>query len=83
MTGYNGWENYKTWNVALWLQNEEGYYQIALSCGSPYERFIPLLNWWTLLNTGELDGRTPDGVKWDDEEVNVEEINEMLLELND
>lgn len=23
---YNGWTNYETWNVALWLDNEEGTY---------------------------------------------------------
>src|SRR5262245_11058746 len=25
-TGYNGWVNYETWNVALWIDNEEGSY---------------------------------------------------------
>lgn len=24
--GYNGWTNYETWAVALWLDNEEGSY---------------------------------------------------------
>ena len=24
--GYNGWTNYETWNVALWLDNEQGSY---------------------------------------------------------
>lgn len=24
--GYNGWKNYETWNVALWLDNDEGSY---------------------------------------------------------
>jgi hypothetical protein len=22
--GYNGWKNYETWNVALWIDNEQG-----------------------------------------------------------
>ena len=26
MTTYNGWTNYETWNVKLWLDNEEGTY---------------------------------------------------------
>jgi hypothetical protein len=25
--GYNGWRNYETWAVALWLDNEEGSYR--------------------------------------------------------
>ena len=24
--GYNGWTNYETWNIALWMGNEEGSY---------------------------------------------------------
>ena len=26
MTGYNGWSNYETWLVALWLNNDEASY---------------------------------------------------------
>jgi hypothetical protein len=25
--GYNGWKNYETWNVALWIGNEEASYK--------------------------------------------------------
>jgi hypothetical protein len=24
--GYNGWTNYETWNLALWIDNEQGSY---------------------------------------------------------
>lgn len=25
--GYNGWKNYETWNVNLWLESDEGTYE--------------------------------------------------------
>ena len=28
-TRYNGWKNYETWNVSLWLQNDEFFYNVA------------------------------------------------------
>ena len=27
---YNGWANYPTWNVALWLDNDQGLQEMAL-----------------------------------------------------
>ena len=30
--GYNGWKNYETWNVALWLGNDESLYELAREC---------------------------------------------------
>jgi hypothetical protein len=27
MSAYNGWSNYETWNVKLWIDNEEGSYR--------------------------------------------------------
>ena len=30
MTDYNGWKNYETWNIALWLNNDEGTYNYML-----------------------------------------------------
>ena len=28
MSDYNGWTNYETWNVALWLDNDQGTYEM-------------------------------------------------------
>jgi hypothetical protein len=28
---YNGWTNYETWNVSLWLDNDQGTYSDALA----------------------------------------------------
>ena len=39
--GYNGWSNYPTWNVNLWLSNDEGLYNETrrrLRCLTRYER---------------------------------------------
>jgi len=72
-TTYNGWTNYETWNVALWINNEEGLYHLAMECGD-YE---------TLVNRLYSDygvTETKNGVKWNDPKVNAIELNEMLVE---
>lgn len=32
MSEYNGWKNYETWNVALWIDNDEGLQKLASDC---------------------------------------------------
>ena len=71
---YNGWENYETWNVALWINNEEGLYNLAQECGD-YE---------TLVNRLYSDygvTETKDGVKFADTKVNVIQLNSDVFDL--
>ena len=70
---YNGWKNYETWNVALWIQNEEALYALARLTNN-YEEFIATAkNSFVSHKVG-----TPDGVKWNDPKVDAEELNEMI-----
>ena len=67
---YNGWTNYETWNVALWIQNDEGLYNLAQQC-SDYQEFVKEIG---------VGYSTPDGVKYANPKVNVLEINSDVFD---
>ena len=70
---YNGWTNYETWNVALWLENDEGLYNLIQdSSVSSYDDLVEIL--W---DCGSKE--TPDGVKWSDSNINKFEINQNVF----
>ena len=69
-TSYNGWENYETWNVALWINNDEGLYNLAMQCGD-YQTFCDCMG---------SDAQTLDGVSYTDPKVNVIEINSDVFD---
>jgi len=71
--GYNGWTNYETWNVALWIQNDEGLYHLARELGN-YETFVDYVT------EGFRNSKTPDGVKWNDPKVNRIELADLFEE---
>ena len=70
---YNGYTNYETWNVALWIANHEPLYKL-MQCCKDYGEFVDILHKRGVFHTG-------DGIVWSDPKVNIEEINE--LEFND
>jgi len=34
-TKYNGWTNWETWNINLWLTDDEGSYELVKACKTP------------------------------------------------
>ena len=72
-TPYSGWRNYETWNVALWIGNDEGLYHLAKDAGS-YQSFRDAMREFGVTET-------PDRVAYNDGRVDTAAINEMIEEL--
>ena len=68
---YNGWTNYETWNVALWLDNDYESYQFARTCKNfqEYRAGVRSVN--------------GDGVSLFDPKLNIEELDEKIRELGE
>jgi hypothetical protein len=68
---YNGHKNYQTWNVLLWINNDEGLYNIARSEAN-YDDFVLTMR---ELGNGAIAYETPDNVAWADPTIDRESIN--------
>jgi len=66
---YNGCANYQTWNVQLWIANDEGLYNFAKGC-SDYAEFVEGMR-----EDGCLE--TADNVAWNDSGINMDELKEF------
>lgn len=79
---YNGWKNYQTWNVALWLDNDEPTYrmmqeylkEIALKPNAK-PRYIRLV-----YRLGLDTSKTGDGVSYIQTRLSYKQLNAMLQE---
>jgi len=81
MPKYNGWKNYETWNVSLWINNDEPLYRSAVayvkSKGKEKATYRGFIKW------SNLTGKTKDGVKWLDQKLSHPELDRMIKELLD
>ena len=72
MENYNGWKNWATWNVALWLGNDESLYKLS-------RRFV---NYKDLADRLEEVGMpcTPDGASFKDPDLDTYALDEWLMD---
>jgi hypothetical protein len=82
---YNGWANYETWNIALWIQNDEALYAIAKDIArskyrNPYKGFVHNMRLCEeYLDVGIY--ATPDGVSYMDSTLDIPALDEMIRSL--
>ena len=74
---YNGYANYQTWNVILWISNDEGLNEFASSC-KDYSDFKTGLR--ELDSNSSIAYETPDGTAWSDSAINQFEMQEFWAE---
>lgn len=72
MDTYNGWKNYRTWNVALWLGNDEGLYRMAVECDD-YPALVEALREMGMTET-------PDHVAYNDSELDIDALTAFVKE---
>jgi hypothetical protein len=72
-TTFNGHKNWETWNVVLWLMNDEFNYEIVKACKS-YEQVM-------MIKMGEST-TTPDGAAWDAHDLDYIALDELVYETN-
>lgn len=74
---YNGWANRETWNVCLWIGNDEGLNEFAAVC-QDYNDFKARLR--ELDPNSAIAYETPDGTAWSDSAINQFEMQEFWQE---
>lgn len=78
MSDYNGWNNRGTWNVALWINNDESIYKGAVEFMKDYKGKQPYVDF--LESCGLDTQKTPDGFEYVNEERDYEALNKMMME---
>ncbi len=80
MTDYNGWKNRQTWNVALWIENDENLYKGAVEfmkevnpIKNPYRGFV--------ISCGLDSQKTPDNIAYISTRLDYEALDKMMKEL--
>ena len=78
----NGWKNRQTWNVALWIQNDDGLYFSAVAYKRKCEDkgVKPTYRGFAAWH-GLIGSETPDGYHYDGAKLDYKSLSAMIGEL--
>ena len=76
---YNGWANRSTWNVSLWINNDEPLYRSATEFMKTYKGKRAYADF--IRYEGLQDDKTPDNIQYLSSRLDYKELNAMMLEL--
>jgi hypothetical protein len=78
---YNGWKNYETWNVALYLDNDEGTYLAVKEYVKDTLNSTDDLSYDGLIEyLGIENESTPDGIPWSYFRIDRKEMFDWLMD---
>ena len=77
-TTYNGWKNRSTWNVMLWINNDEYLYNHAVEFMRSYTGANPYLVF--IGKMGMAGERTPDNIEWFSPWLDYTALNDAMME---
>ena len=75
---YNGWPNRETWNVMLWLDNDEGMYRYYVGCAQRMR--VLAANAKEIALEAFQGDATPDGVSLHSPKIRWGKIAEAMRE---
>lgn len=79
---YNGWKNRATWNVALWLNNDGGLYNLMLEYARKPRKPGQRRTYRGFVRYAGLKmERTPDGFKYAGSRLDYSALSDMIREL--
>lgn len=83
-TEYNGWKNRQTWNIALWVSNDEPLYRSAVAYVKRRREAGKKPTWEGFAKGARLVGeRTPDNISYTGTRLDYHALTEMLNDLVD
>ena len=78
---YNGWKNRSTWNVSLWIANDEGLYYSAVEFMKNYKGRRPYKDYIEYMCLEDVE--TPDGIEWISTRLDYKALNEFMNEFKE